>query len=108
MRVSFSREWDRKTIRKTVKENCYLKFGEHEDLKALCIYPFAEDKDFYKPDYYELVFVVPNNWLKEVAKEMFEVDDLDYWLQNEYTTDESEIIFERALNERQVVMVDFE
>lgn len=108
MRVSFSREWDRKTIRKTVKENCYLKFGEHEDLKALCIYPFTEDEEFYEPDYYELVFVVPNNWLKEVAKEMFEVDDLDYWLQNEYTTDESEIIFERALNERQVVMVDFE
>ena len=39
---------------------------------------------------------------------MFEVKDLDYWLQNEYSTDESEIIFERALNERQVVMIDFD
>ena len=56
----------------------------------------------------ELTFVVPLNWLKEIVYEMFEVDDLDYWVQNEYTTDESELVFERALNERQVVMVDFD
>ena len=91
-----------------VEKNCYLRFGDHEDLKALCICPFAEDEEFYEPDYYELAFIVPTKWLKEAVKEMFEVEDLDYWLQNEYTTDESEIIFEKALNERQVVMVDFD
>ena len=108
MKISFSRDWNKSTIKNIVKNNCYLQFGNHEDLKALCICPFAEDETFYKPDYYEMAFVVPLNWLKEVAKEMFEIDDLDSWLQNEYTTDESELIFERALNERQVVMVDFD
>lgn len=67
-----------------------------------------DDEEYYKPDYYELAFVVPTNWLKEVAKEMFEVEDLDYWLQSEYTTDESEVIFARALDERQIVMIDFD
>lgn len=74
----------------------------------MCICPFAEDDDFYNSDYYELAFIVPTKWLRDVAKEMFEIEDLDDWLQNEYTTDESELIFERALNERQVVMVDFD
>ena len=46
-------------------------------------------------------------WLKKVAKEEFEIEDLGLWLQTEYTSDESEVIFERGLNERQVVMVDF-
>lgn len=108
MKISFSREWHGDTIRNIVKHNCYLKFGDYEDLKALCICPYAEDETFYKSDYYELTFVVPLNWLKTVVKELFEVSDLDYWLQNEYTTDESELIFERALNERQVVMIDFD
>ncbi len=107
MRISFSKTWDMKTIRNLVDNNSYLQFGAHEDLKALCVEPFAEDETFYTPDYEELVFVVPKEWLERVARELFEVTDLDNWLQNEYTTDESEMIFERALNERQVVMVDF-
>lgn len=107
MEIIFSREWKKNDIKNIVKNNSYLEFGQHEDLKALCICPFAEDDTFYNSDYYEMAFIVPLNWLKEVAKEMFEVDDLDSWLQGEYTTDESEPIFERALNERKVVMVDF-
>ena len=107
MRISFSREWNQNTIRSIVNNNCYLRFGDHEDLKAMCIYPFAEDDDFYNNDYEELTFIVPKEWLVETVKEMFEVKDLDDWLQNEYTTDESELVFEKALNERQVVMVDF-
>lgn len=107
MKILFSREWDKETIRNIVKNNCYLKFGDYEDLKALCICPFAEDETFYHPDYHDLTFIVPLSWLKDTAKEMFNVDDLDCWLQNAYTTDESELVFERALDERQVVMVDF-
>ena len=108
MEIAFSREWNKDTIRKVVSENCYLNFGAYEDLKAICVCPFAEDEEFYEPDYHTCIVVVPNNWLKDVVNEMFEVDDLDYWLKNEYTTDESEVIFERALNERKVVMIDFE
>lgn len=103
--IAFSREWSKQTIRNIVKENCYVRFGDHEDLKALCICPF--DEGDYKADYQEMTYVVPVKWLKEVAKEEFEVEDLDLWLQEEYTSDESEVVFERALNERQVVMVDF-
>lgn len=107
MKTLFNKEWNKETIRNIVKENCYLKFGEHEDLKALCICPFAEEETTYKVDYVELTYVVPANWLNKVTKELFEVQDLNYWLQNEYTSDESESVFERALNERQIVMVDF-
>ena len=105
MKITFSREWNKRTIRNLVKENCYVRFGDHEDLKALCICHF-DDED-YKADYEEMTYVVPSNWLKQVAKELFDIDDVDIWLREEYTSDESELVFERALNERQVVMVDF-
>ena len=48
MTIAFSREWSKQTIRNIVKENCYVRFGDHEDLKALCICPF--DEDDYKAD----------------------------------------------------------
>ena len=105
MKITFSREWNKRTIRNLVKENCYVRFGDHEDLKALCICPF--DEEDYKADYEELAYVVPSNWLKQTVKELFDVDDVVMWLKEEYTSDESELVFERALNERQVVMVDF-
>lgn len=107
MELLFDKEWNKETIKDIVKKNRYLKFGDHEDLKALCICPFALDEEFYNPDYDEILYVVPTNWLKEVAKREFEIEDLDNWLRHEYTSDESEIIFEIALNERQVVMIDF-
>lgn len=98
--------WTQKQIRDLVKENCYLKIGEHEDLKALCICPFAED-EVIETDFTEIIFVVPLNWLKEIAKNFFKVDDINHWLKNEYTSEESERIFETAFMERQIVMVDF-
>ena len=105
MEIIFDRGWSKADIKQIVKDMCYSRFGDHEDLKALCVYPF-DGKD-YNGDYQEMTYVVPSNWLKQTAKELFEVDDIDIWLQEEYTSDESELVFERALNERQVVMVDF-
>ena len=105
MMIAFNKDWKKATIKKIVKENCYCRFGDHEDLKGLCICPF-DDED-YKADYQEMTYIVPSKWLKNIAKEEFEVEDLDLWLQTEYTSDESEVIFERALNERQIVMIDF-
>lgn len=105
MKITFDKGWSKADIRQMVKDMCYLRFGDHEDLKALCIYPF--DEEDYSGDYQEMTYVVPSNWLKQTAKELFGVEDIDLWLQEEYTSDESELIFERALNERQVVMVDF-
>ena len=108
MEILFDKEWSKETIKDIVKKNCYLKFGDHEDLKALCVCPFVLDEEFYNSDYDEMIYVVPTNWLKEVVKREFEIEDLDNWLQHEYTSDESETIFEIALNERQVVMVNFD
>ena len=103
--ISFDWNWSRNDIRAKVKENCYLYMGFHEDLKCLCVLQFEGTEN--KSDYSEMSFVVPTWWLGKAAKTLFGVDNLDYWLQNEYTTDESKIIFEKALNDRQVVMVDF-
>lgn len=108
MKIYFNREWGREDIKNLVNKNAYSRYGEYEDLKALCISPFAEDEEFYSPDYRELIFVVPTKWLREIVKEIFDVNDLESWLKNEYTTDESEMIFEEALEQRQVVMVDFD
>jgi hypothetical protein len=105
MKIVFNKDWDKQTIKKIVNENYYLNFSNYEDLKALCICPFADED--YETDYQEMIYVVPLKWLKAVVKEEFKVKNLNLWLQNTYTTDESEIIFERALNERQIIMVDF-
>ncbi len=105
MKITFDRGWSKADIRQIVKDMCYSRFGDHEDLKALCVCPF--DEEDYNGDYQEMTYVVPSNWLKQTAKELFGVDDIDIWLREEYTSNESELVFEKALNEKQVVMVDF-
>lgn len=107
MKTYFDREWSREDIKNLVSKNTYSRYGEYEDLKALCILPFAEDEEFFSPDYRELIFIVPTKWLRKIVKERFEVNDLELWLKTEYTTEESEMIFEEALEQRQIVMVDF-
>lgn len=109
MKIYFNREWTREEIKNLVRENSYSQYEEYEDLKALCISSFAEDEEFYSPDYRELIFVVPAKWLRKIVKEEFyDSADLEFWLKNVYTTDESESIFEEALEQRQIVMVDFD
>lgn len=105
MKISFDRHWNENTIRNLVKNSCYLNFGEHENLKAICIN--EEDIESKSRDWNEMTFIVPTEWLKDFCKREFKVDDLDYFLQEEYTSDESEIIFSEALSKRQIVMVDF-
>ena len=105
MEITFDKGWSKADIRQMVKDMCYSRFGDHEDLKALCVCPFYEED--YNGDYQEMTYVVPSNWLKQTAKDLFGIEDIDIWLREEYTSDESELVFEKALNERQVVMVDF-
>jgi hypothetical protein len=90
-----------------VQNNSYLNFGKHENLRALCINEDLYHEEDEGRDWEELTFIVPTKWLKEFCQKEFEVNDLDAFLKEEYTSDESEIIFEEALNNRQVVMVDF-
>lgn len=105
MLINFNRDWNRGDIRKLVNDNCYLYFGVHEDLKALCVN--EEDFESDTRDYIEMTFVVPKRWLNEICKKHFGIEDVDYWLQNEYTSDDSEAVFSLALSERKVVMIDF-
>lgn len=100
----FEREWTRSQIREMVHKNCYLDIGKHEDMKVLCCVPYSEEE---KADYYELKYVVPTDWLIEKARDLFGVNGIQKWLEDEYISEESELIFVEALRERKVVMVDF-
>lgn len=105
MNIGFDRHWNQSTIRNLARNNCYLEFGKHEDLRAVCIN--EEDILSDTRDWSELTFIVPTEWLRVFCKEEFEEDDLDYFLKEVYTSDESEVIFAEALNQRQIIMVDF-
>lgn len=91
-----------KEIRQMVKECSYVEFGEHKDLKGLCVC----GEDFgYDADFEELVFIVPTDWLMEQVE--MDADELTEWLNYEYTSDDSMQIFDSAILERKIVMVDF-
>lgn len=105
--IQFSKAWNKTTIRNLVKNNSYLSFANHTDLKALCICLCAENETECVPDYEELTYIVPKKWLKRFVKKEFNVCNFEKWLQEEYTSEQSEVVFSKALSERQVVMVDF-
>lgn len=102
---AFDYNWNQATIKNLVKHNCYLEFGEHADLRAVCV--TEEDRESNTRDWNELTFIVPTKWLQEYCEKEFDEPDLDYFLQEKYTSDESEVIFTAALQQRQIVMVDF-
>ena len=89
MNIGFDRHWNQSTIRNLVRNNCYLEFGKHEDLRAVCIN--EEDILSDTRDWNELTFIVPTEWLRAFCKERFEEDDLDYFLKEVYTSDESQL-----------------
>lgn len=105
IRIDFNRDWTKREMQELIEQHCYLSFGKHEDLKALCI----NEEDFVpeRRDWLEAVFIVPVTWLTDFCRKEFQVQDLDDFLQNEYMSDESELIFANALMEQQVVMIDF-
>jgi len=94
----------RRKIKKMVSERCYVEFGEHKDLKGLC----CCGEDFGEPhevDFEELVFIVPLDWLMNYTE--MSNEELTRWLNEEYTGEDSKPIFDQALRERKIVMVDF-
>ena len=104
-KINFHKDMRTSTIRNLVNNNCYLEFGKHEDLRAVCL--CCDDTDIPQTDWQEMTFIVPTEWLRNCCKDEFNETDLDYFLQEKYTSEESEVIFIKALNERKVVMVDF-
>lgn len=105
IRTDFNRDWTKREMQELIEQHCYLSFGKHENLKALCI----NEEDFVpeRRDWLEAIFIVPVTWLTDFCWKKYQVQNLDDFLQNEYTSDESELIFAHALMDRQVVMIDF-
>ena len=89
----------------------YMDFGEHKDLIAFCIcdeyfaYDVESDSEI-ETGFNELIAVVEKDWLFNLMREDGIENPLDY-LQNEYTSDDSIVWFDKAVEQRKVVMVDF-
>lgn len=89
----------------------YMDFAKHKDLIAFCVcdgyfaYDIETDSEI-ETDFNELVVVVEKDWLFNLMREYEIENPLDY-LQNEYTSDDSLVWFDRAIEQRKVVMVDF-
>ena len=99
----------RKRILKSIKP--YMDFAEHKDLIAFCVCNeyliyYEEDEKEISPDFEELVVVVEKDWLFNFMKRYDIENPLDY-LQNEYTSDDSSVWFDEAVEHGKVVMVDF-
>lgn len=63
----------------------YLRTGFHPELFEMVVSEYSDVLD-------EVVFYVEKEWLKQYVKENYDVTDLNYWLENEYTSEESEPI----------------
>ena len=92
------------------KKHRFTDFCSHPSLKALgvCSGYVGPDEEC---DFDELVFAVPEKWLVDTCIREFEElklpSDVQYWLDNMYTSDESHIIYELAMEENQIVMMEF-
>lgn len=68
-----------------LKEKPYLNYYKHKDMIAVCVSEhFSEEGEY--------IFYIEKDWLHEYVKTELGIEDVDYWLQNEYTSDESEPI----------------
>ena len=100
-------------VRKRILDSItpYMDFAKHKDLIAFCVcdgyfgYDVETDSEI-ETDFNELVVVVEKDWLFNLMKE-YEIENPLYYLQNEYTSDDSVVWFDMAVEQRKVVMVDF-
>ena len=89
----------------------YMDFAKHKDLIAFCVcseyfsYDVETDREI-ETDFNELVVVVEKDWLFNFMKG-YEIENPLEYLQNEYTSDDSLVWFDSAVEQRKVVMVDF-
>lgn len=81
--------------------------GDHEPLVALAL---AADDGDYDVDWDEIVYTVPYKWLKDSMSKLFggnwNMKRLRKWLQEEYDSEDSDRIFEKAHLERQLVTMN--
>ena len=90
------------------KYPCY-NFYKHNELLALAVSSEMfcdEDVDFQ-----ELVFAVEKEWLVNYMNRprvQYDGESVKKWLQSEYTSEDSYLIFETALTENAIMMIDFD
>lgn len=102
----FDADWSKDTIRNMIRNHAYLDFYKHDSLTGLCIN--MEDIESETRDWNEMVMFIPKNWLYLIAFVKLEVTDFDTWIKEEYTTSDAMKVFRMALEERQIVGVDFD
>ena len=99
----------RKRILESIKP--YTDFWKHRELIAFCVcdgyltYDVETENDI-EADFDELVVIVEKDWLFDYMRNDGIENPLDY-LQNEYTSDDSVVWFDEAVEQDKVVMVDF-
>lgn len=106
-------ERKRKDILKLWKSKPYLEFGKHKKLVALsfCPDPYCELSEY---DYDEVVFTVPVEWLLNWLSlydsnySHWGEEEMLEWLQEVYTSEESEQFFENALEDQKIVTLNFD
>lgn len=63
----------------------YFKTGHHKDLITMIVSEYNDVLD-------QIYFVVEKEWLQQYVKINYNVTNLNHWLSNEYTSEESEPI----------------
>ena len=99
----------RKRILDSIKP--YVEFAEHKDLIAFCVcgeyLSYCDDYgNEFEADFNELVVVAEKDWLFRLMRD----DDIENpleFLQNQYTSDDSIVWYDEAVEQDKIVMVDF-
>ena len=99
----------RERILKSIKP--YKDFWKHNDLIAFCVCGeylsyCDDDGNEFEADFNELVVVAEKDWLFRLMQE----DDIENpleFLQSKYTSDDSIVWYDEAVEQGKIVMVDF-
>lgn len=94
-----------------VKKRPHASFPEHKELLALgvCSEFFCEPDE--ETDFEEVLFAVEQDWLVNYMKREYpDWDEVDVrrWLREEYTSYDSIKIYEAALKDDAILMIDFD
>ena len=103
-------EKTRNKILQEWKKHRFTDYCSHPSLKSLgvCSGYVGPDEEC---DFEEISFAVPEKWLIETCIREFDElklpSDVQYFLDNVYTSDHSIVIFELAMSENQIAMLNF-
>lgn len=95
------------------KKNSSPDFCLHNELLALSCSPedLASDGDPETCGFEEVLFAVEKDWLvtylNRTTNEYWTADKVKKWLKTEYTSEESSTIFKVAIQQKAVIMLEF-